>query len=345
MDNTSVDLNNYTQEKKCFFEGEHYSVRDNGAVLRHATPGKRLRHNDNKWTFGKENSTNPYLHISDIRIHRVVATAFHGEPPDSKYVVDHIDSNCRNNRPENLRWLTRLENALKNPATRKKIEYLCGSIEVFLENPSMLNDLQSDPNFAWMLAVTPQEAENCRVRMSLWAHAENTSAKLPGAIKRKNYFERRIYRPLQKWEVGFGREPGLNLSLTLWCAEYMMTRFPAHFPCCPEEFGIDRLDDYFQNIKLGSILVCCDNDKYNDVCPELTVIDRVMTKETESIVVKCGREDGKWSVVGITLDKKTKWFIHFNLGSYSSLDKATEAFASKQGLKNFWSEGYSNAYA
>lgn len=48
-----------------------------------------------------------------------IATAFHGEPPSPQYVVDHIDTNCRNNRPENLRWLTRLENALMNPITRK----------------------------------------------------------------------------------------------------------------------------------------------------------------------------------------------------------------------------------
>ena len=71
-------------------------------------------------------------------------------------MVDHIDSNCRNNRPENLRWLTRLENALKNPATRKKIEYLCGSIEAFLENPSMLNELQGEPNFTTIKALGPR---------------------------------------------------------------------------------------------------------------------------------------------------------------------------------------------
>ena len=138
-DMTEVDVNDFTQEKECIFKGEHFSVRDNGAVFRHQRNGKRARPNDNKWTFGKENSANPYLHISNIRIHRIVATAFHGDPPDPKYVVDHIDSNCRNNRPENLRWLTRLENALKNPATRKKIEYSTGT------KPSVSTVANSNP--------------------------------------------------------------------------------------------------------------------------------------------------------------------------------------------------------
>ncbi|WP_165397035.1 HNH endonuclease signature motif containing protein [Legionella sainthelensi] len=98
-----------------------------------------------------------------------IATAFHGEPPSPQYVVDHIDTNCRNNRPENLRWLTRLENALMNPITRKKIEFICGSIEAFLDNPSTLNSYDVERNFAWMRTVTSEEAKNCKERMSLWA--------------------------------------------------------------------------------------------------------------------------------------------------------------------------------
>jgi len=131
-----------------------------------------------------------------------VATAFHREPPGPKYVVDQIDTNCRNNRPENLRWLSRLENTLKNPATRKKIEYLCGTIEAFLENPSMLNDLRGDPNFKWMRTVTPEEAENRKVRMSFWANNDKKTAKPTGAINRKSSFGERVYKPLRKWEVG-----------------------------------------------------------------------------------------------------------------------------------------------
>ena len=97
---TTVNINDYNQIKECIYKGERYSVRDNGAVFRHPREGARARSNDNQWTFGKENAENPYLLISNIRVHRIVATAFHGDPPDPKYVVDHIDTNCRNNRLE-----------------------------------------------------------------------------------------------------------------------------------------------------------------------------------------------------------------------------------------------------
>lgn len=337
---TAVDVNDFSLEKQCAYEGEHYSVRDNGAVFRHQPEDKRARPNDNRWTFGKENSANPYLVISNVRVHRIVAIAFHGQPPDPNYVVDHIDSNCRNNRPDNLRWLTRLENALKNPATRKKIEYLCGSIEAFLKNPSMLNDLQGNSNFKWMRTVTPEEARNCMVRMSVWASSDKEPAKSPGVGDRKSSFSQRVYKPLQKWEVGLGREPGLEMALTSWCAQYMW-RAAAYFPCCPQEFGTDPLDDYFQNLKGGAVLAYSDHD---DICPKLTVLESVVLKKKSSILVMSERVDSKWSIVGIERDEKSKHFIHFILGSYSTKHEADKAFCAKKELTDFWSEGYACAY-
>ena len=54
-------LNDYTEIKECSYKGEHYSVRDNGAVLRHAREGKRIRKDDNTWTFGKPNENTGYM--------------------------------------------------------------------------------------------------------------------------------------------------------------------------------------------------------------------------------------------------------------------------------------------
>ena len=36
-------LNDYREIKECSYKGEQYSVRDNGAVLRHARYGNRFR--------------------------------------------------------------------------------------------------------------------------------------------------------------------------------------------------------------------------------------------------------------------------------------------------------------
>lgn len=47
-----VDINEYTRETTCEYKGEVYSVRDNGAVMRHAREGKKARKLDNVWTFG-----------------------------------------------------------------------------------------------------------------------------------------------------------------------------------------------------------------------------------------------------------------------------------------------------
>ena len=42
-------------------------------------------------------------------VHRLVAFAFHGPPPDKSYTVDHIDRNKINNNVSNLRWATKAE--------------------------------------------------------------------------------------------------------------------------------------------------------------------------------------------------------------------------------------------
>jgi len=334
-----VSVHDFQREVDCIYDGEKYSVRDNGAVFRHQTDGKRARPNDNQWTFGKKNSANPYLHISGVRVHRIVATAFHGEPPEPTYVVDHFDSNCRNNRPENLRWLTRLENSLKNPLTRKKIEYLCGSIEAFLDNPSILNDVRGDPNFKWMRRVTPEEASNCKVRMSVWANSDTKPKRSAGEIHRNSSIGEEVYQPVQKWEVGLAREPGLELALTPWCAQYMWG--PAYFPSCPQDFGIDPLDDYFEKLIVGAVLAYCD---HQDFSYKLKVLETVVLKYKASILVLCKETDSQWTIIGISFDEKSRHFIHFILGTFASKSEADKEFRVKMEDSDFWSDGYNNAY-
>lgn len=332
---TIIDVNSFSEEKQCTYNGELYSVRDNGAVLRHSRQGKRVRPNDNKWTFGKENKNNPYLHISNIRIHRIVATAFHGDPPDPKYVVDHIDTNCRNNRPDNLRWLTRLENTLKNPFTRKKIEFLCGSIEAFLENPSILSELNLEPNFAWMRTVTPEEAQNCKDRMNLWLNKPTKNSNHPIKNAPRARFEKSIYKPLKRWEV-FGREPGLDLSNTPRCGQYMWNG-SFNFPQCPDEFLSNPIIEYFESLSINKIFSYSENEA-------LILVDKIYVEDICSIIVLNKTNDSKFTVAGIQLDSDTGYFIHFNFGFYSTEIEADKVVTRLKKKKDWWGASISLSF-
>ncbi|MBO7457186.1 MAG: HNH endonuclease [Paludibacteraceae bacterium] len=171
MDLLPADILPFDEERECDYKGEHYSVRDNGVVMRHVHNGEKARKYDNVWTLGTRKASDGYLYVSNHRVHVIVATAFHGEHDSTKFVVDHIDTNRCNNRAENLRWLTRLENVLNNPVTLKRITYLCGGdIQKFIDNPSCLRDLTgSNQDLMWMRTVSAEEARNAYERIMSWA--------------------------------------------------------------------------------------------------------------------------------------------------------------------------------
>lgn len=171
-----VSVSEYKEERCCVYKREFYSVRDNGAIKRFSKNGKRKRKWDDVWTFGKKYSRTGYMLFAGQKVHRIVATAFHGASPGLNHVVDHIDTNRANNRPENLRWVTKLENALKNPITRHRIECVCGSVEAFLKNPSLLKN-SKDPSIAWMRTVSEKEAAECKKNLEKWARDDNSMPK------------------------------------------------------------------------------------------------------------------------------------------------------------------------
>lgn len=55
-------------------------------------------------------------------LHKLVALAFYGEPPNDgqKYVVDHLDMDTLNCRPENLQWVPFAENCRRARAKKPK---------------------------------------------------------------------------------------------------------------------------------------------------------------------------------------------------------------------------------
>lgn len=238
MEQPLLDI--YSEVRECDYKGEHYSVRDNGAIMRH--PKKQIRSNDNQWTFGKKNPMNGYMMFGNVRVHIVVANAFHGLHSFPEYVVDHIDTNRCNNRPENLRWLTRLENILNNPATLKRIIYHCGSMEAFLADPSILRDkVGQNPDFDWMRSVSPEEARNALNNILEWA--KNEEVKDGGGRGIGEW----IFQPKEEKP----KKPDYA-SLSPRATRDGTWKTPTEFPCCPTDEH-SQLVDYISNLGVGKV--------------------------------------------------------------------------------------------
>lgn len=109
------------------YEG-HYQVSNLGNVR--CMHYGRKRQNPNRGTIQNlvqlENN-HGYLFVrlfkdgikASVLIHRLVAMAFIPNP-DNKPQIDHINTNPKDNRVSNLRWVTRKEN-INNPITLEKI--------------------------------------------------------------------------------------------------------------------------------------------------------------------------------------------------------------------------------
>ena len=312
--------NDFKREIICTYKKEKYSVRDNGAVLRHPRENGRVRPTDNQWTFGKPNKRTGYMEIASERVHRIVAMGFLGQPPTKERVVDHVDTNKQNNRPDNLRWVTRFENVLLNPITVKRIEFACGcSVEEFLANPSKYRDKFQEPNYKWMCTVSEQEAKSSLERMLNWAKSDkNPSGGSLGEwiFNRKNT----IRKQTEKERITESLTP--NAVQCEW-------RTPSEFPCCPQEYTEEPIRTYANNLITGSVF--CRNNLYSSL-----VFKSSASEDKQTIYVISESTGDKNSVKPLALAKITfenGKFVHTSLGSFFSQEGAEKQFCLAQGLE------------
>lgn len=316
-----VHLDRFGREVTCTYRGETYRVRDNGAVLRRRRDRARLRPLDEKWTFGRANKKRGYMHVASIPVHRIVATAFHGPQPSKTHVVDHIDTNRRNNRPENLRWVTKLENILLNPITARRVEIAYGSIENFLANPDRLRSGKLDPRFEWMRSVTKKEAEESHRRLLDWAKSERMpSGGTLGEWLYTSRTEQYVEEP-EPDDLIESRTPG---------ATQKNWKTPSEFPLCPSEIGANALDEYRERLKNGEVF------SRNDF-GESKVVSAELSESSETLVVLCKYpSDVKdWSLARVSVEDRL--FVHEGLGTFFTLEGATKQYVLKRGLK--WEGG------
>jgi hypothetical protein len=323
---TDSNIHDFSQEVNCTYKEEQYSVRDNGAVLKYPRVGNRQRPTDNKWTFGKPNKKTGYLEIACIRIHRIVATAFHGEPPTKEHVVDHIDTNKRNNRQENLRWVTRLENVLLNPITAKRIAIVCGSVEAFLTDPSKFRDSFQEPNHKWMSTVSIQEAQISLKRFLDWAKSD----KFPSGGSLDKWIFHRTSLRNQHFESNDVTEIIKSLTINALQRKW---KVPSEFPCCPQGNVERPINCYAEKLKAGSVF--CQNDVYSSLVSNYAIAEDgqsiyVITESTE------GEEAIKpWGLCKVTYENGL--YVHTSIQTFFSKVGVEKQFCLAQGLE--WTGG------
>jgi len=320
-------IDDFDSEVTCYYKNELYTVRDNGAVLRKPRDNERPRPTDNKWTFGKLNVKTGYLEIGSVRIHRIIAMAFHGEPPHKEHVVDHIDTNKHNNRPENLRWVTRLENVLLNPITAKRIATVCGSVEAFLADPSKYRDKFREPNYQWMCTVSKQEAQLSLKRLLAWAKSDNS----PSGGSLGDWIFNRANTQISQDEK-IPAVPDIIMAKTLNAAQRNWST-PSEFPCCPQDHNEEPVKAYAENLKAGAVF--CRNDIYSSLVSKIAISD-----DRQMLYVLSESTQGKmaiklWALATIVYENGL--YIHTSIQSFSTKEGAEKQFCLEQGLE--WSGG------
>jgi hypothetical protein len=265
------------------------------------------------------------MKISTEAVHRIVATGFHGCAPSKSHVVDHIDTNRRNNRPENLRWVTRLENILLNPITSRRITDAYGSIEAFLADPTKPSNGPLESNFEWMRTVSQDEAQSSLERMLVWARREERASgeTLGSWVQRRGSLN-------EEMRLGTEKAAGTKPSLTEGAAQRKW-QVPTEFPCCPEPGSQSDLKTYATALSPGDVF---SRNQFGDVL----VLAKGWTPDSSGLLIMSQmpeRAQKHWALAQVTLEDGV--FVHANRGSFFTEDGAQKYFTLAQGLE--WTGG------
>ncbi|MEP4338192.1 MAG: HNH endonuclease signature motif containing protein [Roseobacter sp.] len=319
---TSQSVNIFNETQTCTFKDDVYDVRDNGAILRRKRPNGRYRKLDDHWSFGTKDANTGYANFGSCRVHRIVATAFHGAPPSKQHIVDHIDTNRMNNRPENLRWVTKLENILLNPITLKRVIEAYGSVEDFFSDPQKPKHKPLPNQFDWMRTVGASEAAESRRKLEKWA----ASSKSPsGSGLGEWLFQNRT-------QVEQPELPEIIPSLTEGAAQ-INWRTPSQFPYCPDQLKDQDLIDYYRALSFGAVFAENEHGKS-------FFVDGCLDHRSDCLIVVSRIENNPindWGITSVYMHEGQ--FIHENKNTYLTLVEAMEIYAAGT-REGFYHERY-----
>lgn len=298
-------------ERKIKYKDESYLVRDNGAIFRQSKPRKPLRPLDNTWTFGRKNPSVGYMHIAGVPVHRIVCSAFYKATDPDSLVVDHIDTNRSNNRIENLRWVTRLENILLNPISARRIELAYGSIEEFFSNPKKIKASSKFQDISWMRTVSLEEAQKAKLKLTEWSNS--------GQVPSGGALGEWLYGTVEKGD----NEPEVSEFESLSkLAIQVNWRVPSEFPCCPSgnfENNAEAIEKYAENISFGGVFA--KNIHFTSL-----ITTKYISLNDQSLVVVTNLPDNpvkSWGVAHVTF--YNGYFYHKSIGTYFELLGALKA--------------------
>ena len=333
-----VNIDSYTEEKSCIYKDEEYLVRDNGAVLRKPRLGKRARKLDNKWTFGKLNKEKGYFEIEPVPVHRIVATAFHGEPATKEHVVYHIDADKQNNRPINLRWITKLEQAVLNEGTRNKFEYRTGvSIYDFLENPSKYRNAIADRNFNWMQRVTEEEARSCLNNVvEMIGQTTRSVGEINSGLAERIINstmptkDNNIIKSLDLDSSYGDKEEKSNFNPSIVINKQEKWRTPTDFVCCPniaesEVTEAEAIRLYCRNLSEGAVF---SRNKYGE---SKVIKHSCINEKTIFVITSIPSGIKPWGLTQITFENGR--YMHTGQGMFWEEAGAERSFALAQGIE------------
>lgn len=310
-------VDDFKIEKNCIYKDEVYSVRDNGAVLRHSKDDSRKRKIDEVWTFGKVDDKG-FLRIGGEKINRIVATAFYGNPESEQYVVFHKNYNSQDNRAYNLAWVTKFEFKILQPNIQSQLRILTGKkIEEILSDVSILRTIDT-PNLLWMSKITQQEADEC-----LQKYIDLKFATV-NEIEQIDWNSTENKTNIKQYNSSY--HPSLTPN-----AVVNGNMIPSYFPCCPKEKMDFPLKTYYENLKIGNVYYM--NSKYKVLVMETAFVD-------EKIIIKCESADGEkaikpWSVSIITYENGV--FVHSLYKTCFQKESADKYFTVLQGKE--WTGG------
>jgi HNH endonuclease len=299
-------LHQFDKELAAEYRGEMYRVRDNGSACRLRRPNNRKRRLDEIWTFGTPSAFTGYMNIGAEVVHRIVATAFHGQQPSEKHIVDHIDTNRRNNRAENLRWITRLDNLLQNPITLRRIINAYGSLDNFFKNPGAPLNPEAIKNFDWMRTVSKEEARESHEKLLRWAASDQAPK---GGVLGEWIYGARRDEPVAD-ETSDIQSPTPNAIQRNW-------RTPSEFLKCPDKVC---LTEYAAQLKFGTAFV---RNRYG----QSLVVIAAMGDGLLIVVCKSPENSMKeWSVAKVTIENEK--FVHEGGGTFFTLQGALKQHCS-----------------